>query len=249
MSDSSWITETDHGGIRHMVLNASPVNALRADGLMGFADLICAAEADKTIRAIVISSGCKVFSAGLDLKAASEFNQDEQRQIVDGLNHAFLQLFACPKPVITAVNGAALAGGLFFVLAADHRVASPRASFGLAEVRVGVDFPVGPMEIARATLSPNDLRRLMLSGQPIGVEAAQDAGIVDRIVPQEGLISAALQDAATFAAIPPGAYASVKRQIRNETIQNIHTQMQVTRKEWFLPETRIAMRAMIKGKS
>jgi enoyl-CoA hydratase/carnithine racemase len=161
------------------------------------------------------------------------------------LNVAFLRLFACPKPVIVAVNGAAIAGGLFFVLAADHRVASPRATFGLAEVRVGVDFPVAPMEIARAMLAPNDLRRLMMRGQPITVDDALAAGVVDCIVPQDALVASALQDALEFAAIPPAAYSAVKQQIRGEVIAKITAQMAEPRPAWFTAETRDAMTAML----
>lgn len=140
-----------------------------------------------------------------------------------------------------------IAGGLFFVLGADHRVASARANFGLAEVRVGVDFPVGPMEIARTMLAPNDLRRLMMRGQPIAAEAARDAGLIDRIVPEEDLITHAMQDAAEFATIPAAAYASVKQQIRGETVERIKEQTSQARADWFLPGTREAMAAMLGG--
>lgn len=247
MADTSWIKQSDEGPVRHLVLDAPPVNALRPDRLFGLAEVIEAAQAAPQIRAIVISSAHRVFSAGLDLKAARDFDAGEQGAIVEGLNVAFLRLFACPKPVIVAVNGAAIAGGLFFILAADHRLSSPRAVFGLAEVRVGVDFPVGPMEIARAMLAPNDLRRLMMRGQPVGAEAARAAGLIDQIVPEEDLISQAMQDAAEFAAIPPAAYASVKLQIRGETIDRIKAQMQQPRTDWFTTETREAMTAILEG--
>ncbi len=247
MADTSWIRQKDEGTIRHLLLDASPVNALRADRLFGLADVIEAAEAADHVRAIVISSALRVFSAGLDLKVARDFDTSDQAAIVEGLNVGFLRLFACPKPVIVAVNGAAIAGGLFFVLGADHRLSSPRATFGLAEVRVGVDFPVGPMEIARAMLAPNDLRRLMMRGQAIRAEDARDAGLIDRIVPEENLITEAMQDAAEFAAIPAAAYASVKQQIRGETIERIKTQMGQPRADWFMPGTREAMTAMLGG--
>lgn len=247
MVDTSWIGQSDEGPIRHLVLDAAPVNALRPDRLFGLAKVIEDAEDAEHIRAIVISSALRVFSAGLDLKVARDFDADEQTAIVEGLNVGFLRLFACPKPVVVAANGAAIAGGLFFILAADHRLSSPRAMFGLAEVRVGVDFPTGPMEIARAMLSPNDLRRLMMRGQPIGAEAAREAGVIDRIVPEEDLIAQAMQDAAEFAAIPAAAYASVKRQIRGETVERIKAQMGQSRADWFTAETRDAMTKMLGG--
>ena len=246
MADSSWITRINHAdGVVELSLNAAPVNALTAPALMGYAQVMTDLGADPEVRAIVLSSPLKVFSAGLNLKAAVDFDVAAQSAIVTGLNEGFLAQYACPKPVICAVNGAAIAGGLFFVLASDHRVACPRAAFGLAEVRVGVDFPLGPLEIARATLSSNDLRRLILRGQPMGADAALAAGIVDRIVPADELQAAALADAQEFAQIPAQAFASIKQQIRGDVIAKIIQGTQGEPAPWFTEDTRAAMLKMI----
>lgn len=243
---SDFIRTDEGDGIVRVTLNRGPVNALSANFLMDFSALIDGLATDDTVRAVVIDSSFKVFSAGLDLKEAQAFDDAAQSAIVDGLNVGFLSLFCCPKPVVAAVNGAAIAGGLFFVLAADFRVAVPKAKFGLAEVRVGVDFPVGPMEIARATLSPNDLRRLMLSGQPIDAERALTSGIVDQIVEPDRLIPEAVSAAAMLAQSPPNAYASVKRQIRGAVIEKIERAMaHPTGRGWFTEETKQAMGKMI----
>ena len=77
-----------------------------------------------------------MLSGGFDLKAAQGFTSAEEMDIVDHLNADFATMYAFPKPLITAANGAAIAGGLFFVLTADYTVAIPQAKFGLAEVRV-----------------------------------------------------------------------------------------------------------------
>ena len=237
------------GGVTMLTLNCAPVNALSPGFLDAFGATLDRLEADENVRAVVLSSGCKVFSAGLDLKAAQHFGPEEQNDIVRALNDDFLKLFAFPKPVIAAVNGAAIAGGLFFVLGSDYRLSAPRAQFGLAEVRVGVDFPVGPMEIARATLDPNTLRRLMLTGQPITSEIALQAGIVDEIVPDDDLLNTACTKAAEMAQIPPKSYALVKAQIRSETIGRITTAVSqganAPEGGWFSDETLPAMQRMI----
>ncbi|MDA0962776.1 MAG: enoyl-CoA hydratase/isomerase family protein [Proteobacteria bacterium] len=230
------------GSILRLTLNRAPVNALSAAFLMDFADAVDRFVADDGQRALVIDSGLGVFSAGLDLKAAQHFDAEGQRAIVAGLNRAFLALYACPKPVVVAVNGAAIAGGLFFVLAADARLGTARARLGLAEIRVGVDFPVAPMEIARAALAPDDLRLLMLGGHPIGAEDALRRGILDSIVAPEALGDAALEAAAH----PPGAFARVKAQIRGDTCDAIRARIATgPQGDWFTGETVAAMRAMI----
>lgn len=249
MTCDNWLIRTDHGdGVVELALNRAPVNALSAEFLMDLSRTFDAMGADDAVRAIVLTSEFKVFSAGLDLKEAQGFDAAEQDAIVEGLNVGFLSMFACPKPVVVAVGGAAIAGGLFFVLSSDLRVSGPRAKFGLAEVRVGVDFPVGPLEIARATLGPNSLRRLMLTGQPIDAQAAQAAGIIDVLV-EDDPTQRALQEARALAGIPAMAYASVKRQIRGTTIERIEQAMREgqTAPEggWFTDETRAAMQRMI----
>lgn len=249
--NAKWLTVTDHGdGMIELGLNRAPVNALSADSLMELADAMAQLAADDAVRAVVFSSKFKVFSAGLDLKEAKDFGVEEQHAIVKGLNVGFYALFAFPKPVVVAINGAAIAGGLFYVLASDFRVAGPRAKFGLAEVRVGVDLPIGPMEIARATLGPNALRRLLLTGQPITASEAAAFGIVDVIEQDEAVVlDRALRAARELASSPPDTYASVKRQIRQDTLDRINAGIadgtNAPEGGWFSVQTKAAMQRML----
>ena len=232
-------------GVVRLVLNRAPVNALSAEFLDLFAVRLGELAGDPDVRAVVLSSPFKVFSAGLDLKEAQRFDLADERAIVRALNEDFLALYGFPKPVVAAVNGAAIAGGLFFVLGADWRVAAPRAQFGLAEVRVGADFPVGPLEIARDALDPNCLRRLMLTGQPVRADAALAQGFIDEV--SEDVDAGAVAKARELALIPPGTYASVKRQVRGGAIARIRAAMADADPAagWFTAETRPAMARMI----
>ncbi|APG46995.1 enoyl-CoA hydratase/isomerase family protein [Phaeobacter porticola] len=245
MTDSEWLLRKSHGdGILEIQLARAPVNALSPAFLMDFASTIKELGEDPDIRAVLLTSAFKVFSAGLDLKAAREFDLSGQQAAVQGLNEAFLALYAFPKPVVAAVNGAAIAGGLFFVLCSDVRVAQVKSKFGLAEVQAGVDFPVAPLEIARATLNPNIQRRLMLTGQNIGPIAARNFNIVDIIADDaEDLLGYSLKEARTLAALPPKAYAAIKHQLRGETIARIRAAMtsETVPKAWFTDETIPAM--------
>ncbi len=251
MTQDDLIRQDIGDGIVRLVLNRGPVNALSAPFLMTLADMLDDMARDDSVRALVIASAFRVFSAGLDLKQAEGFDRDAQIAIVDGLNTAFLRLFAFPKPVVVAVDGAAIAGGLFFVLASDFRVSGPGGRFGLAEVRVGVDFPVGPMEIARATLAPDMLRRLMLTGQPIDADTAARAGFVDERVNADQVAERALSVARQMADSPPRAFAAVKRQIRGATMARIEAGMRDLaanpERGWYSDETRPAMRRMLGG--
>jgi enoyl-CoA hydratase/carnithine racemase len=234
-------------GIVELELNRAPVNALSARFLLDFADLVRELQDDPAVSALVLSSPFKVFSAGLDLKEALEFDLSQQQDIVRGLNEGFTALYASSLPVVAAVNGPAIAGGLFFTLAADWRVAGPRASFGLAEVRVGADFPVGPLEIARAELGPVMARRLMLTGHPVDRDGALAHGVCDEHAEAGEETAVAIKAAGRLAESPRDTYGQVKSQIRGATIARIQAASRDTRPEkgWFGPETKPAMRRML----
>jgi len=241
---------TDHGdGVSVLCLRRAPVNALNPAFMDQIERDLEAMAADPSVRALVLASPFKVFSAGLDLKEMAAYGPEEETAIVDSLNRTFLALYEFPKPLVVAVNGAAIAGGLFFPLAADHTVAVEKAKFGLSEVRVGASFPVSPLEVARAEMTPAGLRTLMLRGRPIDAARAVDFGIVDEIVDPEDLLDRATDAAHALAAAPAGTYAAIKRQIRGDVIDRMRLAVaegsDPTRAGWFTDETRAAMAAAL----
>ena len=250
MKTQNWLTREDDGrGVTRITLSSPPVNALTADNLALLTNLVAALEADSAVRAVVLASALPVFSAGLNLKDAVDFDLRAQTDVVDGMDQAFGALFSFPKPLIAAVSGAAIAGGLFPVLCADYRIATAKAKFGLAEVRVGVAMPFCPMEIARSTLSPNDLRRLMQRGAAISADKALASGLIDELVEPSALLSHANSVAGEYAELPPRTYAEIKMQVRAEAIERIEKNRAhrhaTPALAWFSPETRPAMRNLI----
>jgi enoyl-CoA hydratase len=249
---SENLSREDAGnGVSILSLNRGPVNALNPAYLNEIDAELVAMDADPNVRAIVLASGLKVFSAGMDLKEAIEFSDSEQTAVVDGLNNTYTRLYSMRKPVIAAASGAAIAGGLFFILAADYTVASERGKFGLTEVRVGVNFPIAPLEIARAALSPSALRKVMLGGNLIGAAEAKEMGMVDEVVGPDDVMDRALAVANDYAAIPPETYAKVKGQLRQKELETINTVLaegsDATRNGWYSDETRPAMAALLEA--
>ncbi|WGI23206.1 enoyl-CoA hydratase/isomerase family protein [Amylibacter sp. IMCC11727] len=249
MSRADFTLENLGGGIARIMLHRAPVNALTPSFLDGLSDAYDQIANDPDVRAVILASGQKVLSGGLDLKAAQGFSQADEWDIVRGLNQSFAKLYALPKPTICAVNGAAIAGGFFFVLGSDYRIGDTRASVGLAEVRVGATLPAGPEAIAKAELHPNDLRKLLLNGEPYNAEQALAAGILDAVVEPDALMETALKAAEKYAALPPKTYAVAKSQLRRDTVQAIETAMKnganTPEGGWFSDETKPAMQAMV----
>lgn len=209
-------------GVAVVTLAAPPMNALDAPLLEDLGRLFAEMAADAAVRAAVIAGEGRAFSAGLDLKSAPTLDRAGQRRLVDALNGAFGTLYGWPKPLVAAIQGHAIAGGLILALCADWRVvADAPMQLSLAEVRVGVTYPVSPLEIARAELSPAVARRLVLLGESVDAAAAEQLGIVDRRVPPAGLADAALVQAARYAQLPPQAFATTKRELRAAPLARI----------------------------
>src|SRR5262249_32981759 len=109
---------------------------------------------------------------------------------------------------------------LVLVLTCDLRLAAEGDfRLGLTEGKAGIPFPAGPLAVARAELSPESLRQLALTSATAGPASPRLAGIVDRVVPAEGLPAAAQDEARALAAQP--AFAAVKRQLRGDTIARL----------------------------
>ena len=247
---SDYLARTDHdGGITQLVLSRAPVNALNPGYLAEIEDRLGEIESGAGVRAILISSDLPVFSAGMDLKEAQNFTVEEQAAVVDGLNSTFHRLYGIRKPVIVAVNRAAIAGGMFFALAADYVVAEKGAKFGLTEVRVGVDFPAGPLAIASAELTPQARKCLMLGGRNLDADAAVGLGFVDEVVAPNDLIPRAMAVATQYADVPAMAYSRVKMQLRGGVLKNLEQVIESgsdqTRNGWFTEETLDAMKSLL----
>jgi len=203
-------------------LDRPPVNAIDV-GLLREADGVLQQLEERTdVGAVVITGNGRSFSAGLDLKAVPRYTPDEQRQTIVTLNRVVTRLYRLPIPTVAAVNGHAIAGGLVLVLACDYRIGpSSACELGLTEARAGIPFPVAPLAVVQAELSPAMVRRLTLIARNIGPEEALRDGILDELQPREQVLVRALAVAHERAAIPRVAYERVKRQFRAEVLARL----------------------------
>lgn len=241
------------GGVAVLTLDRPPVNALNAASLDAVGRVLADLEDDETVGALVMTGAGKTFSAGMDLKELQDFTLEDQTAMVDALTRLLARLYGFPRPVVAAVNGHAIAGGLLLVLATDFRVAGAGASLGLAEVRVGVRFPSAGMTVVRHELSPGSCRRLLLGGKPVAAQAAERMGIVDEVVERAAVMDRARAVAEDYAQIPPGTFAAVKTHLRSEALDEI-AEAQARRSDpllhgWFNDETKAAARAALAARS
>src|SRR5688572_33500367 len=142
----------------------------------------------------------------------SQFGGDieHRRRLVETSTGAFHAVGRCPKPVLAAVNGPALAGGFALALLCDMRVAAESATFGYAEVALGIPASYAA---ARAALSPGVARGLCLTGRIVGATEAAQLGIVSEVREDAAVTEAALERADSIARLPRAAVLETKQRI------------------------------------
>ena len=216
----SFVSVEWKDGIALARIDRPPANAL--DRELG-AELIETGErlVAEAPRAAVLTGTGQFFSAGLDLKAVPSSSPDEQREMVLGVSRLVHAWCTLRCPVVCAVNGHAIAGGLVLALAADYRVGCPVGKLGLTEVRVGVPYPAGAIAVVRAELSPQAVRVLALGGGLVEPPEALELGLLDELVGPEEVVERALAVAGEWASSPPDTYASVKQQVRGALIAEL----------------------------
>jgi enoyl-CoA hydratase len=205
------------GEVAVVRLDRAPANAL--DLTLLREGRACADElATAPCAAVVLTGRDRFFSAGMDLKDTPQLDREGQREAVAGINALCAAWYAFPRPVVAAVNGHAIAGGLILALCADYRVGSADGGrFGLTELKVGFPYPAVALAVVRAELTAAAARRLVLRSDLIDAVQAAELGLLDELVDGDPL-PRALALARELAALPAGAYEETKRRLRAETI-------------------------------
>jgi len=200
-------------GVTVVTMQRPPANALDPELLEDGLAVLDALEADPPPAVVLTGSGA-FFSGGADLRVVPSLSPDEQAAMARGVNRLFSGWHAFPRPVVCAVNGHAVAGGLVLALCGDYRVVSTSGQFGLTEVKVGIPYPSAAMDVVVSELAAPTVRRLALRGELFDSATAVALGLFDEVVPDDRVLPRALEMAAELAALPPVTYSLVKQRLR-----------------------------------
>ncbi len=176
MSDAASYTVRD--GIAVITLNNPPVNGLGSVLRPGLMDGIQKAGADPAVKALVIIGSAKAFSGGADIR---EFNTPKMT-VPPSLPEINDAQDACPKPMIAAIGGFALGGGLELALGCHYRVALPKSQLGLPEVKLGLLPGSGGTQRLPRVVGAAQAVLMMTTGNPVPAERALSLGLIDEIV-------------------------------------------------------------------
>lgn len=200
-------------GVAVLTVRNPPLNLLTMsvrEQLAGHADQL---RNDPECRAVVITGdGTRAFSAGSDVR---EFPTDaEAGSRRARLEHAWFDaLESMPQPMVAALEGHVLGGGLELALCADLRVASRTARLGTPEVTLGLLPCGGATQRLPRLVGPSRAKKLLLLGRPIDAERALAIGLVDELAPPGQALAAALELASRLAQASPGAVQAIKRAV------------------------------------
>jgi enoyl-CoA hydratase len=201
----------DDAGIAEVVMDNPPVNALTVAGWFELADIISALGEDPGVRVVILRAEGRGFNAGVDIK---EMQQTQGFEALIGANRgcfaAFAAVYDCKVPVIAAVHGYCLGGGIGLVGNADVIVASDDATFGLPEVDRGA---LGAATHLSRLVPQHKMRAMVYTSTTATAAELHAFGSVLRVVPVDGLRAAAVEVAGEIAAKSPTVIRAAKESL------------------------------------
>ena len=216
------IEREDDGEVAVLRLAHGPVNAMDLQLCRAVAEHFRALVTDAA-QAVVLTGSGRCFSAGVDLHRYLDGGAAYVERFLPALSDAFRSVFELTKPVVSAVNGHAIAGGCVLAAAADRTLMSDGGGrIGVPELVVGVPFPRTATEVLRHAVGDVATRRLVMGARTHTAADAVGFGLVDEVVPAGELHGRAVAAARALATdIPPDTFAATKTQLRREHVERM----------------------------
>ncbi len=246
-----FVTLETADGIGTIRLHRPPVNALNNQLSSELAAAARAAASSDEIRAVIIYGGEKVFAAGADIKEMAEASYARMVTQPIGLPEATTLLAGIPKPVVAAISGYALGGGLEIALAADFRVAGEGARLGQPEILLGIIPGAGGTQRLPRLVGPARAKDLIFSGRMVKAAEAHAIGLLDQVVPDDSVYQAALDMVQRYAAGPAIALRAAKQAIDHGLDVDLATGLEIERVQFAAlfgtEDQRVGMRSFLES--
>ncbi len=208
---SGTVLAEDRGAVRVITLNRPDRrNAIDIPLRIELAELLEDAHADPTVRAVVITGAGTVFCAGGDISTMKRMPAEQARPRAEAAQRVIEAIWATPKPVVAAVEGAAYGAGASLALACDRIVAGDSTRMSMAFTGVGLPGDMGIFASLPARVGPARARQLLLMPRPVATAEALRIGLVDEVVGDGEALATAIRDATTLAQGPLRAFGVIK---------------------------------------
>jgi enoyl-CoA hydratase/carnithine racemase len=228
-------------------LERGKVNALNEEVVDELSASFSRLARDPGVRSIVLTGTGKFFSFGFDIPGFLDHSREAFLAYLRKFATLYRDLFAFPRPVVAALNGHAVAGGCMLALACDARLmAAGKGKIALNEIAFGSSLFAGSVAMLRCCVGDRNAARIALSGTMYAPEEALALGLVDRVLPQPDLLSAAREVAREHGAKDPEAYRSVKMLLRTPVLEETARREEASLREfveiWYSERTRESLR-------
>jgi enoyl-CoA hydratase/carnithine racemase len=201
------------GAVATIRLDRPKMNAVNAQLRDELAEAARAADADPAVRAVVLYGGERVFAAGADIKEMAEMSYAGMAEHCRALQDSLNTVAGIGAPVVAAITGYALGGGLELALCADFRVAGESAKVGQPEIQLGVIPGAGGTQRLPRLIGPSRAKDLIFTGRHVKADEALAIGLVDKVVPDDQVYAAAKEMAAQYAEGPAVALRAAKEAV------------------------------------
>ena len=210
-------------------LDRPKMNALNAQVQAEIAAAAAQVAKDDAVRAVILYGGERVFAAGADIKEMAPLGTAEMAERAAVLQAAFNDVADIPKPVVAAITGYALGGGLELALCADFRVLGESAKVGQPEILLGVIPGAGGTQRLPRLIGPAKAKDLIFTGRHVGADEALAVGLADRVVPDADVYQAAKDLVAQYADGPALALRAAKQAVNHGLDVDLATGLQIER--------------------
>ena len=227
-STAELLSETSDRVLTLTLNRPARLNAITGELLDALTAALAAAADDDEVGTVILTGAGRAFCSGLDLKVAAERGDgvDVRRELGEHYTPAIKAIREIPKPVIAAVNGTAAGAGFSLTLPCDLRIAAESATFVMAFVRIGLVPDAASTYFLPRLIGPARAAELMMLGDSIDSQRAQQIGLVGRVVPDPELMSTARQLAQRLAS-GPRSLAFIKEALRLSAANDLDAQLSV----------------------
>jgi 3,2-trans-enoyl-CoA isomerase len=218
----SLVAVTRDQGIAIVKLERGKVNALNPAGVAELRACVADLAVDGGVEAVVVTGHGSFFSFGWDIPELIDYSKEAFTEFVQAFTNLYRELYACPRPVVAALNGHTIAGGCMLATACDHRVmATGRARISLNEITFGASVFRGSVDLLVALTGHRNARRILLTGSMLGAEEALELGLVDQVAEPARVLERALEAAREFARRDAAAFRSIKALLNAPVVQQM----------------------------
>ncbi|MBF0226077.1 MAG: enoyl-CoA hydratase/isomerase family protein [Desulfobacterales bacterium] len=220
VEDDILIVSLEHG----------KTNSITLEMLMQLKEIIDNLNQNPMPKGLILTGSGRFFSSGFHLPIFLNFK--DQKDVVSFFKveeEILLSLFTCKKPVVSAINGHAAAGGLIFAMATDYRIAKnhPKIKLGMTEIKIGLSLTVVQAGVMRFGLdTKKKFRDIMCLGEMYDVTKSKELDIIDEIAEEDALIPRAKQIICNFIDTPNRVFMDIKQLWKNESAELIRKELE-----------------------